>query len=225
MDESHKTSSAMHYRHLVFDLDGTLVDSRADLAQAVNHVLRTLALPSLPLDVITGYIGAGARRLVQRALGPEHEHHLDEGLTRFMGFYGAHLLDHTRLYPGIADVLRALAQRGVGLSVLSNKPEAMSRAILAGLDVLPLFTMVLGGDSFAARKPDPEGLQQICARLAIPPEQMLMVGDSVIDLDTTRAAGIAFCGVAWGFGFADLETRGTHPLIDAPDQLLSILAV
>lgn len=215
----------MRYYHLVFDLDGTLVDSRADLAQAVNQVLRTLALPALPLDVITGYIGAGARKLVQRALGPEHEHHLDEGLKRFMEFYGAHLLDHTRLYPGIAEVLGALLQRGIGLSVLSNKPEAMSRAILAGLDVVPLFTMILGGDSFAARKPDPEGLRQLCARLATPPERMLMVGDSVIDLDTARAAGIAFCGVAWGFGLADLERRGVRPLIDTPAQLLSFLSV
>ena len=213
----------MRYCHIVFDLDGTLIDSRADLAQAVNHVLRTLGLPGLPLDVVTSYIGAGARTLVQRSLGPAHEHRLDEGLMRFMEFYGAHLLDHTRLYAGIADVLHALVQRGAGLSVLSNKPEAMSRTILAGLGVLPLFAAVLGGDSVAARKPDPGGLQHLCASLRISPERMLMVGDSVIDRDTARAAGIAFCGVAWGFGLAGLHARRAQPIIDEPAQLLPIL--
>jgi len=213
----------MRYCHIVFDLDGTLIDSRADLAQAVNHVLRTLGLPGLPLDVVTSYIGAGARTLVQRSLGPAHEHRLDEGLMRFMEFYGAHLLDHTRLYAGIADVLHALVQRGAGLSVLSNKPEAMSRTILAGLGVLPLFAVVLGGDSCAARKPDPDGLLQVCNRVGTVPTQMLMVGDSVIDWDTARAAGIAFCGVAWGFGLAGLHARRAQPIIDEPAQLLPIL--
>ncbi|MFN8627709.1 MAG: HAD-IA family hydrolase [Candidatus Binatia bacterium] len=213
----------MRYQHVVFDLDGTLIDSRADLAQAVNHVRGTLGLPVLPLDVVTGYIGAGARMLVQRALGPGHDERLDEGLTRFREFYGAHLLDHTRLYAGVADALRTLVQHGAGLSVLSNKPEAMSRAILAGLGVLPLFLVVLGGDSFTTRKPDPAGLRHLCARLGMRPERMLMVGDSVIDLDTARAAGIAFRGVAWGFGLAGLRDRGTHPILDAPGQLVAIM--
>jgi phosphoglycolate phosphatase len=221
---SRKHNRPMQYCHIVFDLDGTLIDSRADLAQAVNHVLRMLGLPSLPLDVVTSYIGAGARMLVQRSLGPQHEHRLDDGLRLFMEFYGAHLLDHTQLYPGITDLLSTLARRGVGLSVLSNKPEAMSRAILAHLGVLPLFAVVVGGDSVAARKPDPGGLQHLCVHLHMSPEQLLMVGDSVIDLDTARAAGIAFCGVAWGFGVAGLQARGTQPLIDEPAQLLGILA-
>lgn len=213
----------MKYAHIVFDLDGTLIDSRADLAQAVNHVRRTLGLLELPLDVVTTYIGAGARMLVQRALGPAYEHLTDEGLKGFMEYYGAHLLDHTRLYPGMAEVLRTLSQRGVTLSVLSNKPEAMSRRILDGLGFLSLFAAVLGGDSLPMRKPDPAGLTHLRNLTSLRPEKMLLVGDSPIDLNTARTAGIDFCGVAWGFGLAGLQGAGVEGIIDQPAQLLPIV--
>jgi len=213
----------MAYEQVVFDLDGTLIDSRADLAQAVNHVLRTFGLPQLSLETVTGYIGEGARRLVQRALGTDHENRLDDGLRLFMEYYGAHLLDHTQLYPGIAAMLRQLAQRGVLLSVLSNKPEAMSRAILDGLGVLSVFRAVLGGDSFPARKPEPAGLEHLRGLTGTCVKKMLVVGDSLIDLRTARAAGIDFCGVAWGFGAEGLCAAGAQPIIDEPAALLAIV--
>jgi phosphoglycolate phosphatase len=213
----------MIYEHVVFDLDGTLIDSRADLAQAVNYVLRAFELTELSLERVTGYIGEGARRLVQRALGTEHENRLDEGLQLFMTYYGAHLLDHTQLYPGIAAVLHELARRGVLLSVLSNKPEAMSRAILDGLGVLAVFRAVLGGDSFPARKPEPAGLEHVRNLTGTPLEKMLVVGDSLIDLRTAEAAGIDFCGVAWGFGAEGLRATGAQPIIDEPAELIAII--
>ena len=145
------------FEHVVFDLDGTLVDSRLDLSAAVNHVLRTFGLPELPLETVCQYIGQGARVLVQRALGPAHEGRLDEGLEVFLTYYGTHLLDHTVAYDGIPETLAALADAGVVLSVLTNKPAAMSRAILDGLRLLSHFAAVVGGDSLPLRKPDPGG--------------------------------------------------------------------
>jgi phosphoglycolate phosphatase len=213
----------MTYEHVVFDLDGTLIDSRADLAQAVNHVLRAFGLAELSLEIVTGYIGEGARRLVQRALGADHEDRLDEGLKLFMEYYGTHLLDHTQLYPGIAAMLRELARRRVVLSVLSNKPEAMSRAILNGLGVLSIFRAVLGGDSFAARKPEPAGLEHLRSVSGTPLDRMLVVGDSLIDLRTARAAGIDFCGVAWGFGADALRSAAAQPIIDEPAEVMAIV--
>jgi phosphoglycolate phosphatase len=213
----------MIYEHVVLDLDGTLIDSRADLAQAVNHVRRMFRLPELSLGTVTGYIGEGARRLVQRALGLEHENRLEDGLKLFIEYYSAHLLDHTRLYPGIAATLRELAQRGVVLSVLSNKPEAMSRAILDGLGALSVFRAVLGGDSLSDRKPDPTGLEHLRNLTGTPLESMLVVGDSLIDLRTARAAGIDFCGVAWGFGVEGLRAAGAQQIIDEPAELLTIV--
>ncbi len=213
----------MRYEHVVFDLDGTLIDSRADLAQAVNHMLRTLRLPQLSVETVTGYIGEGARMLVKRALGPEHEHRLEEGLTIFMAYYGAHLLEHTQLYPGIAEMLRQLKQDAVVLSVLSNKPTAMSRAILNGLGVLSLFDAVLGGDSFSTRKPDPAGLEHVRRRAGTSPHKLLVVGDSMIDLRTARAAGLDFCGVSWGFGRAGLKAAGAQRIITNPADLLAIV--
>jgi phosphoglycolate phosphatase len=212
----------MRYDHIAFDLDGTLIDSRIDLAHAVNVVRGSFGLPKLPLDVITTYIGSGARMLVERGLGPAHAHLLEEGLQRFMASYGQHLLDHTRLYPGIAELLPALAQSGATLSVLSNKPEALSRTILDGLNVLSQFVAVLGGDSLPVRKPDPAGLLHLCALTGVQPERLLLVGDSPIDLHTARSAGAGFCGVAWGFGLTGLRAAGVEAIIEHPSDLLAI---
>ena len=214
--------SSLRFKHVVFDLDGTLVDSRADLAAAVNHVLRSFDLTALPVDVVAGYVGEGARILVQRALGA-HAELLDVGLRRFMDYYGAHLLDHTQAYPAIPEMLAALAARGVVLSVLSNKPEAMSRAILEGLGLAAQFAAILGGDSLPARKPDPAGLEVLRARTATPLDRLLVVGDSLIDLHTAAAGGVAFCGVTWGFGAAALRSAAPHWLIEHPQDLLSLV--
>lgn len=211
------------YEHIVFDLDGTLVDSLLDLSAAVNHVRRVFGLGELPPDTVSGYVGEGARRLVERALGAPHQHRLDDGLRLFMEFYGEHLLDHTRPYPGIVDMLSALATGQLTLSVLSNKPAAMSRAILDGLGLSAYFRTVLGGDSLPSRKPDPGGLEYLRALAQTATDRMLVVGDSLIDLRTAQAAGCAFCGVAWGFGHAALSAAGAQPIIDHPLDLLAVV--
>lgn len=210
------------YDHVVFDLDGTLVDSAADLTAAVNEVRRSFGLAVLPGATVTGYIGEGVRRLVERAL-PADEARLDEALRRFMTYYGAHLLDATRPYPGIAEMLTALVGRGVILSVLTNKPTALSRAILDGLGLLPHFVAVIGGDALDTRKPDPAGLVSLRGFTNTPSARMLVVGDSAIDLQTARAAGFDFCGVAWGFRPADLRAAGAQRIVATPAELLDVV--
>jgi len=211
------------FEHVVFDLDGTLVDSRDDLAAAVNHVLRALRLAPLPVETLAGFVGDGARMLVERALGPEHRALLPRALDAFLAYYGDHLLDATRAYPGIPDAVAALRARGVALSVLTNKPVAMSRAILAGVGLASSFGDVIGGDSLAVRKPDPAGLAHLRARTGTPRERMLLVGDSAIDLRTAQAGGVAFCGVTWGFAPAALRAAAPERLIDHPSALVDVV--
>jgi phosphoglycolate phosphatase len=214
----------VRFAHVIFDLDGTLVDSSADLTAAVNHVLGRLGLPPLLRSTVCAYVGEGVRVLVQRALGPAHQARLDNAVKMFLAYYGAHLLDHTRAYPGIPETLEGLAARAVQLSLFTNKPVAFSRAILDGLGLLPRFRAVLGGDSLPAGKPDPGGVVFLQALTGCPLERTLLVGDSPIDLRTARAAGVAFCGAAWGLQPATLRAAAPERIIDAPADLLSVVA-
>lgn len=209
-----------HLSLILFDLDGTLIDSRADLTAAVNHVLRGFDLPQLSPEVVAGYVGDGARLLVQRALGAAHGARLDEGLRQFMAYYGAHLLEHTQPYPGVPEMLATLSARGMKQAVLSNKPEAMSRAILEGLGLASHFVAVVGGDSLATRKPDPAGVAYLTTLTGSPAERVLLIGDSPIDLRTADAAGVAFCGVTWGFAPDALRAAAPARLIEHPHELL-----
>jgi phosphoglycolate phosphatase len=211
------------YEHLVFDLDGTLVDSRADLVAAVNHVLHTLGLPELPPRTLYGYVGDGARVLIERALGPAHAGRVVAGLATFVEYYGAHLLDTTRAYPGIVETLDALRARGITLSVLTNKPVAMSRAILEGLGLRDHFADVVGGDSLPVRKPDPAGVQHLRRRSGTTLDCMLLVGDSMVDVLTARAAGIAFSGVSWGLAPEALRASGVERIIERPSELVALV--
>ena len=204
-------------RHVVFDLDGTLVDTGADLVAAANHVLRSFALPEAGAATLLTYVGDGARTLVTKALGPARADLVDEGVARFLDYYRAHLLDTSRPYPGMAELLAELHERGVRLSVLTNKAEALSRPILEGLDLLRWLDALVGGDSLPTRKPHPAGLASLLARTGTEAEHGLMVGDSPIDRDTARAAGVPFCGVTWGFASNLLAgDRETVLVDDAP---------
>jgi phosphoglycolate phosphatase len=202
------------FDHVVFDLDGTLVDSRADLVRAVNHTLGSFGRPPLGRDRIVSYVGEGARRLVERALATEDADAVERGLAVFRAFYARHLLDETRAYPEIPELLDDLGRCDCRLSVLTNKPEAMSRAILDGLGLLPRFVAVLGGDSLPTRKPDPAGLLHLAGRTSIERRRVLLVGDSPVDVATARAAGVPFCGAEWGFDPARL--RRARPDHSAP---------
>ena len=216
--------SALRYDHVAFDLDGTVIDSRADLAGATNHVLRSFALAEIPPRSVYALVGEGARRLVERALGDADAERVDEGVRRFLAYYGAHLLDATVLYPGMADALAVLASAGVAMTVLSNKPEGYGRAILDGLGVASRFQAIIGGDTLPTRKPDPAGLEHLARLTGTAPERTLLVGDSPVDVATARNGGIDFCGVGWGLDPDRLRAVHPAPIVATAAELVAFVA-
>ena len=211
------------YEHVAFDLDGTLIDSRADLAGSVNEVLRRLGRPEIRPETLYGYVGDGARVLVQRALADAPAEEIETGIAWFMEYYGAHLLDATRPYPGIREMLDALAARSVRLSVLTNKPVGLSERILDGLGLGDRFVGVIGGDSLPTRKPDPAGLEHLRRLTGTPAERTLLVGDSGIDVHTARAGRVDFCGVGWGLVPENLRAANPARIIDDPRELVTLV--
>ncbi len=201
----------MKFDLLVFDLDGTLCDSAPDIAAALERVLAAAGRPPVPRPEIVAAIGSGVRKLVERTCAPPHEPIVEA----FMAEYGAHLLDRTRLYPGVAETLEALAVRKV---VLSNKPEALSRRVVEGLGIARHFEAVYGGDSFPVRKPDPDALR----RAAGGARSILVVGDSGVDVQTARGAGAKACVVTYGY-FKPGELDGADFRIDRFADLLNLV--
>lgn len=189
-------------RAALFDLDGTLIDSRRDLADAVNALLVEAGAAPLPLDQVMAFVGRGARTLLTRsfaAAAPHLEPPTDDRWYRaFLDHYDRRLLDHTHLYDGVDAGLRTLQAAGVPMAVVSNKPEAPARKILDGLGVLDLFPVVLGGDSVAARKPAAEMLQRAAADLGVDLHRAWMIGDSDVDAEAAHAAGCSFLWCSWG---------------------------
>ncbi|HEY4595799.1 MAG TPA: HAD-IA family hydrolase [Thermoanaerobaculia bacterium] len=184
---------------LVFDLDGTLIDSRRDITTAVNRMRAELGLPAIPLEAVVTMVGEGARLLVERALGPGFSpEQVDQALDRYLGFYWEVCLEQTHPYPGIGEMLVRLRERYL-LALLSNKGEALSRKILDGLGLTSFFREILGGDTLPTRKPDPTGLRVLGERLGLPVERLMLVGDTWIDAETAHNAGCAFALVEWGF--------------------------
>ncbi len=183
---------------LVFDLDGTLIDSREDITAAINRTRAGYELPPLALEQVVAMVGEGARRLVERALTDLPEQDLDEALAAYLDHYGRVCLDATLPYPGVPEMLERLAA-SYPLALLSNKGEALSRRVLAGLGLDRFFREILGGDSLPTRKPDPAGLHLLAERLGVPVERLLLVGDTRIDAETAAHAGCPFALVEWGF--------------------------
>jgi phosphoglycolate phosphatase len=202
------------YDLFVFDLDGTLADTREDIAASLNHALGELGRPPCDLPTVTRYIGNGAPVLLRRALGPDApEAQVDDGLARFLEHYGIHCLDRTRLYPGVGATVEALFAARKTLTVLSNKPTAMSVEILLGLGIAGRFARIDGGDRFPEKKPDPAGLRSAMETFGAAPRRTLMIGDTGVDIATARAAGVAAAGVVWGFKPEELSA-------DPPEHLL-----
>ena len=203
-------------RLVVFDLDGTLVDSVADIASAVNRMLASQApaVPPLPLETVRAFVGNGARELVSRVLSQTGVVvPVDQALDAFLDAYRAGLLDATRPYPGVVEGLDLMRDRI--LAVLTNKPGDMSRTILAGLGLEDRFSQIMGGGDFPGRKPDPAGLQMLLRENAVPPEAALMVGDSGVDVRTARNAGTRVAGVTYGLDPEGLATAGPDLLVDS----------
>jgi phosphoglycolate phosphatase len=207
-------------RAAIFDLDGTLIDSRLDLCLAVNHALRTVGLPERSLEEVTGFVGEGAVRLVSRAVGGRDDL-LQPALAAWWSFYGDHLLDNTVLYPGIAELLDAAR---IPLAVHTNKPGEPARRILEGLGVLDRFVGVVGGDE-APRKPDPTGTRRLLEELGIGAAEALYVGDSLIDLELARAVPMPVAAVSWGLvDVARLRAAAPERLVSHPSEILPWLS-
>jgi phosphoglycolate phosphatase len=214
------------FQLIVFDLDGTLIDSRRDLANATNALLVECGGAPLGEERIAGMVGDGAATLVARAFTAADIDRPPDALDRFLRIYGEHLLDYTRPYPGIPEALDLLRSRSQ-LAVLTNKPLASTRRILDGLSLASYFPphAVLGGDGPFPRKPDPAALCHLAAQAHVPLCDTLLVGDSAIDWRTARAAGATACLVRYGFGFhgvpLDQLVAGDR-VISAPNELMSL---
>ena len=209
-------------RLVIFDLDGTLIDSRLDLINSVNAMLRHVNHPELPGEVVASYVGDGAPMLVRRALGdPEDENFFRGALEYFLSYYREHKLDHTVVYEGIPEALQRIQANGVArkLAVLSNKPVNPSRAILEALGLAPFFVQVYGGNSFATKKPDPLGGRTLLEETGTSPESAMIVGDSSVDVLTGRNAGIATCGVTYGFAPHTLCEVQPDVTVESPEDL------
>jgi phosphoglycolate phosphatase len=210
-------------RALIFDLDGTLIDSKLDLALAVNAALEELGRPELRHETIFSYVGQGAASLIARALG---EGATDEeclrGLEFFIKYYSAHKLDHTALYPGVRETLDTL--KGMPMAILTNKPVKASLGIVEGLGLADHFRFVYGGNSFERKKPDPMGVENIMREFGAAPAQVMFVGDSEIDVLTARNAGTWVCGVTYGFGSHLLAEYPPDLLVDNLTELLPHLS-
>jgi phosphoglycolate phosphatase len=211
-DSNEKFSSV---KALVFDLDGTLIDSKLDLALAVNATLEHMGRPQLEHERIYGYVGHGAPMLVKRALGlGATEEEVETAHAYFLSYYRAHMLDNTVTYSGVREGLELLLDHP--MAVLTNKPVRFSQAILDGLGIAKYFRYVYGGNSFATKKPDPEGMNVLLRDFAVGPAEAMIVGDSEVDVRTARNAGAWACGVTYGLGTEGLRL---HP----PDLLLDSL--
>ena len=188
------------HRLIAFDLDGTLIDSRRDLADSANQLIEELGGQPLTEEQIVGMVGEGAALLVRRALRAAGRGAREHALDRFLEIYDERLLNHTRVYDGVADVVRQAHGRA-RLTVLTNKPTKPTERILEGLGLRGAFDEVIGGDGPYPRKPDPAGLRAMMKAANTAPEQTMLVGDSSIDLETARRAGVRCCLVSYGFGF------------------------
>src|ERR1700723_3509871 len=215
---------------VIFDLDGTLVDSRLDLVHSVNAALRHIGRTELPDDVIASYVGDGAPLLIQRALGGEivDEALVRKGLEFFLSYYRAHKLDHTTVYAGIEQSLKIIQDGTNGMprkvAVLSNKPVVPSRAIVDALGLGGFFTQVYGGNSFATKKPDPEGARKLLEESGVRPEDAAIVGDSHTDVETGRNAGLWTVGVTYGFAPQTLADSSPDVVVDHPEELATVFS-
>jgi phosphoglycolate phosphatase len=216
------TAPKLHpVRALIFDLDGTLIDSKRDLIHSVNAMLGEMGCARLDEETISGYIGHGAPLLVSRALGSTaREEELRRALQFFLAYYEEHKMDSTCAYPGIPDALAALSRKKVPMAVLTNKPVKISVRILESLGLASYFRAIYGGNSFETKKPDPFGANKILTEFGAQPRETMIVGDSEVDVQTARNAGTIAAAVNYGFGVHD---RTQHPADIYLDKLSDLV--
>ena len=213
---------AKHVDLLIFDLDGTLADTRADLTDAVNNALQRLKIPALSMEHVCQYVGDGVHTLLSRALGPEHRDVIDQGVAFFREYYGVHLLDQTRLYPGVRETLDHF--QGKRKAIVTNKPLDFTLRILEGLKVDSYFELVLGGDSTVERKPHPEPARRILSVTGVEPQLTAVIGDSPADIEMAKKAGLYSVAVTYGLRpAAILQAAGPDLLLDDLRELQKYL--
>jgi phosphoglycolate phosphatase len=205
---------------LIFDLDGTLIDSRLDLAHAVNAARAHLGLAAIHNETVYSYVGNGAPTLIRRALGDgASEEDVQRALQFFLDYYSEHKLDYTVLYPGVREALDRFLDTGIALAVLTNKPVRISKAIVEGLGIGEHFRRVYGGNSFEHKKPHPIGIQTLIEEYGAERGRTMMVGDSAVDVQTARNAHVQSCGVTWGFQPETFEQYPPDILVDRLEEL------
>lgn len=214
----------MKYQGIVFDLDGTLVDTLADLSAAMNAAMRQLGLPEHSPQVCRRMIGDGIRTFALRAVGPDYQHLADRAVELMRAEYQRNLVVHSRVYPGLSDVIDRLQVEGVRLGVITNKHQKEADLIIRHF-FGDRMASVVGVSEITPVKPDPTGTRRVLAQLCLPPTQTLFVGDSDVDIETARQAGMPFLGVGWGFrGRKALAEAGAADIIDHPDELWTFVA-
>ncbi|MBI5281040.1 MAG: phosphoglycolate phosphatase [Candidatus Solibacter usitatus] len=210
---------------VIFDLDGTLVDSVQDLCNAVNATREYIGMTPLPQATVASYVGNGAPVLIRRAMGPgATETVLEEALAYFLGYYREHMLDHTRPYPGVVEALESLHCAGHRMAVLTNKPERFSRDMCTGLGFGKYFFQVYGGNSFEQKKPDPIGIRTLTRECGAELAVTWMVGDSATDVLTARNAGVRSVGVSYGISPESLEEAPPDFMVDSLLELPGLIA-
>ena len=212
-------------RALIFDLDGTLIDSKRDLIHSVNAMLEEMAREKLAEETISGYIGHGAPQLVARALGSNAtEDERARALQFFLAYYEEHKLDSTCAYPGVAETLAQLHRKNLPMAVLTNKPVRISVRILDALGLAKYFRAIYGGNSFDTKKPDPLGANTILGEFGAPPREAMVVGDSEVDVQTARNAGTLAAAVNYGFGVHDRTLYPADVYLDDIADIVPLVA-
>ncbi|MBI1909661.1 MAG: HAD-IA family hydrolase [Deltaproteobacteria bacterium] len=204
---------------LIYDLDGTLIDSKQDIANSVNWTLTQLGLPTVSNEVVYSYVGNGVRPLIAKSVGEEGGAKFKEALKIFKTHYLEHLLDQTQLFAGVKEVLHHF--KGKTQAVLTNKPGVFSLPILKGLKVDHYFSAIIGGEDGFPKKPDPAAIHHLLKEFNCPPAQAVMIGDSRVDIETGKNAGILTCGVTYGFR-GEEEVHASQPdfLIAEPHEII-----
>ncbi len=209
---------------IIFDLDGTLIDSRDDIARAVNATFAEMGYPVVDKDVIKDNIGWGVRALLEKLLPEKDDATVERARKLFLDHYSENLMVDTHLYDGVVPTLEGLKERGKTLALVTNKPLGLSERIMEGFGIRGYFSAILGGDSVVNKKPHPEPIIKVMELTGFTPERTLYVGDTGADLDASRGAGVDFIAVS--YGFADVEElvrRGCRQVIERIDELLGIV--